>query len=197
MQEFETSLNRLRTDYVDILMIHSVEPNEDISALESGVYKRLALLKDQGGARFIGFSSMNSAEKSKELLEKLDFDMCLLAINPTQYKNFAEIVLPLAYEKNVGVLAMKVLRDIVGKSASAKELIHYALSQHSVSGVCIAHFGIQKLEENTEIIDNVVLKKMSPVAQAELEYRLAPFAGPHALSYAQPGYLDGDFTSRE
>jgi hypothetical protein len=36
----------------------------------------------------MGFSSMNSANKSAELIKALDFDACMLAINPTTCGDF-------------------------------------------------------------------------------------------------------------
>mgnify|MGYP000362529536 CR=1 FL=1 len=38
LKEFERSLKRLRTDYVDFLLIHSIEASEDLAALEKGLY---------------------------------------------------------------------------------------------------------------------------------------------------------------
>lgn len=38
LKEFERSLKRMQTDYVDVLMIHSIEDSEDLEALEKGLY---------------------------------------------------------------------------------------------------------------------------------------------------------------
>ena len=94
MQELETSLTRLKTDYVDVLMIHNVNDNDSISQIADGVYKQMLSLKEQGVIKQIGFSSMSSASKAKDLIRTLDFDVCLLAINATRYGGYAEIVLP-------------------------------------------------------------------------------------------------------
>ena len=75
-------------------------------------------MKEEGLTRFIGFSSMNSAEKSRDLIRRFDVDVCIIAMNPTQYGSFAQVALPAAREKNVGVFAMKVMRNIVGKEAT-------------------------------------------------------------------------------
>lgn len=191
MKEFERSLKRMKTDYVDILLVHSLEKSEDIPALEKGLYAKMRELKEQGAARFIGFSSMNSAEKSREFIEKLHPDVCILAINPTKYGGFKEIALPAARKNNVGTLAMKVMKNVVGKDATAKELMQYALGQEGVSTAVVAHYGIETLIENTDIV-----KKMDNVTsagqdQSALESRLAHMAGPHVLSWARPDYRDG------
>jgi predicted aldo/keto reductase-like oxidoreductase len=193
-REFERSLTRLKTDHVDVLLIHAVVPSDGIAVLEKGVYAMLRRLKEEGSARFIGFSSMDSAARSREAIERLEFDVALLAMNPTQYGGFATETLPAAREKNVGVLAMKVMRDIVGESATPRELLRYALSQNGVAGALVGHHGMPTLEQNIEIVRSIAATPASgkrPVESRRLERRLAPLSGPHALCWARPGYADG------
>ena len=194
MREIDRSLRRMKTDYLDVLMIHSIEPSEDIAALESGVYAELRRLKEEGTVRFIGFSSMNSAEKSREAIVNLDFDVALLAMNPTGYGGFVSDTLPAAHAKNMGVLAMKVMRDIVGATATPTELLRYALSQEGVASALIGHHGMSTFEENVGIIRTLAADEETGMAsreRARLESRLAHLAGPHALCWACPGYVDG------
>jgi len=191
MREVEQSLTRMKTDYIDILMIHSIEKNEDLDVLEAGVYAKMLQLKEEGVARFIGFSSMNSAEKSKAVIERFDIDACILAMNPTQYGHFAQVTLPEARAKNVGVFAMIVMLNIVGKEATARELMQYALGQDGCASACIGHFGMEILEENANIVRELNGVDMSRTEQQDLETRLAHLAGPHRLVWAQPGYFDG------
>jgi predicted aldo/keto reductase-like oxidoreductase len=193
-REFERSLTRMKTDHVDVLLIHAVVPSDGIAVLEKGVYAMLRRLKEEGSARFIGFSSMDSAARSREAIERLEFDVALLAMNPTQYGGFATETLPAAREKNVGVLAMKVMRDIVGESATPRELLRYALSQNGVAGALVGHHGMPTLEQNIEIVRSIAATPasgMRPVESRRLERRLAPLSGPHALCWARPGYVDG------
>ena len=134
---------------------------------------------------------MNSSEKSKELIEKLDLDMCILAMNPTKYGDFAQVALPAANEKNVGVVAMKVMRDLVGNGATPRELLTYALSQQGVASAVIGHVGIETLEENAKLAKEIAAADQTAFASKALENRLAHLAGPHALCWARPDYYDG------
>lgn len=195
-REFERSLQRMKTDYVDVLLIHSIVPSDDVAALEQGVYAMLRRLKEEGSVRFIGFSSMESAERSREAIERLEFDVALLAMNPTGYGGFVTETLPAARAKNVGVLAMKLMRDIVGESATPRELLRYALSQEGVASALVGHHGMGRLEENISIVRALAADAESNMASAErlhLESRLAALGGPHALCWARPGYTDGTF----
>lgn len=191
MRQIETSLKRMKIDYVDVLMLHSVEPSEDLDAFEKGMYPQMLKLKEQGIAKFIGFSSMDSAEKSRDMIERFDMDVALLAMNPTKYGNFAQIALPAARKKNMGVLAMKVMRNVVGKHATPNELLEYALTQDGVSSACIGHFGMKILQENARIVQDIAAAKHTGIDRQKLESRLAHLAGPHALCWARPGYFDG------
>ena len=137
---------------------------------------------------------MDSAERSREVIEKLDFDVALLAMNPTGYGDFVSETLPAAREKNVGVLAMKVMRDIVGTSATPEELLRYALSQEGVATALIGHHGMATMEENIGIVRSLgteATADMTGPERAYLESRLAHLAGPHTLCWARPGYVDG------
>ncbi len=190
-KECERSLKRMNTDYLDILMMHSVEKDEDLAAFEKGPYREMLKMKDEGLVRFIGFSSMNSAEKSRQILETLDMDVVILAMNATKYGDFAEKALPAARARNVGVLAMKVMRNLVGKAATAEELMKYALTQEGVASACVGHFGMKTLEENVRIAQKFTASEAVAFDRRALEERLSPLGGPHNLCWARPGYFDG------
>jgi aryl-alcohol dehydrogenase-like predicted oxidoreductase len=190
MREVETSLKRMKIDYLDVLMIHSIEPSEDLAGLEKGVYKQLLRLKEEGVTRFIGFSSMNSAPRSKELIENLDVDVAILAMNPTKYGNFAKVALPAARKNNVGTLAMKVTRDLLGNGTTPGELMQYALTQEGVASAVIGHYGMDVLEENIRLAKELGTDGNAAFDHRSLENRLAHLAGPHALCWARPEYRD-------
>ncbi len=191
LEEFERSLKRMKTDYVDILLIHSIEKSEDLSALEKGLMKEMNRLKAAGQARFIGFSCMNSAQKSKEMMQAFDIDVCMLAMNATQYGDFAEIAMPTAIEKNVGVIAMKLMKGIVGAHASASECLRYGWTQPGVASTVIGHYGMDNLAENVRLAQAFDNNKIAWLDRSELEQRLKPLAGPHALVWARADYYDG------
>ncbi|HYK91813.1 MAG TPA: aldo/keto reductase [Acidobacteriota bacterium] len=191
-KEFDRSLQRLNMDYVDLLLIHSIEESEDIAALEKGVYKMLMKLKEEKLTRFAGFSSMNSAARSKELLEKLDVDVAILAMNPTKYGDFAKVALPVARAKKVGVIAMKLMRDIVGESAKPAELLHYAWTLPGVASAVVGHVKMSQFEENLQHAQSFTADKAAAFDRRRLELRLSHLAGPHALCWARPGYRDSN-----
>lgn len=189
--EFERSLKRLKMDYVDFLLIHSIEESEDIPTLEKGVYRSMLKLKEEKVARFIGFSSMNSASKSKELMEKLDVDVAILALNPTKYGDFAKVALPVAREKRVGVVAMKLMRDVVEQGAKPAEMLYYAWTQPGVAAAVVGHVKIDQLEANLRDAQSFTPDTAASFDRRAVEMSVAHLAGPHALRWARPDYRDG------
>ncbi len=187
----DDSLKNMKTDYLDFLLIHAINNKDTVADIEKGVYKEIVDLKNQGIVKYIGFSSMDSAERSRDLLMNLDFDVAMLAINPTKYRNYAEIALPVAREKGVGVIAIKVLRDLVGKDAKASELFEYVWTDSNVTAAMVGHFGMKLFDENIKLAVKYGKTHEAGIIRKEIESRLASYAGPHALCWARPGYRDG------
>ena len=190
-RSLESSLKNFKTDHLDILMIHGITLDDNISEIEKGLYKTMLSFKGEGMVRNIGFSCMNDPEHGRDLLEKLDFDVTLVTMNATKYGGFAETILPAARKKNMGVIAMKLMRDIVGEAATPKELLEYAWTQEGVATATVGHWGIKTLQENIRIAQEYVETPVAQVDREELENRLASYAGPHALCWARPDYRDG------
>jgi predicted aldo/keto reductase-like oxidoreductase len=189
--EFEGSLRRLRTDHVDFLLIHAIKPEDKLSDIAEGTYKLLQLLKAEKMVRYIGFSSMDSAERSKELIDNLDFDLTLLAMNPTNYGNFIDVALPAARKKNLGTIAMKVMRDIVNDYAGPKELLEYVWDKSGVHCAVVAMTGMDPLKQNLDLAMNYSEGGQVGQKMYDLEKRLAPLASSSQLVYSKPGYYDG------
>jgi len=149
-------------------------------------------LKSEGTAKFIGFSSMRSAAASKNFIEQLDPDIALVAMNATRYAGFAKLTLKPAVKKNVGVIAMKTVRGLVGrKGVKAVNLLQYVLDKEGVASAVVGHYGMDVLEENVKIVKQLAKRrKMTPAARKKLESACAPYANPNALAWARSDYRD-------
>jgi len=108
-------LERLQTDYIDCLMMHSPDTVEMIKT--PGFHEAMKQLKSEGRLRHVGISNhgtnhvLVSKDSMKTVLTAaaLDgrFDVFLLAYNFIQEDNGAE-VLEICKEKNIGTTLMKV-----------------------------------------------------------------------------------------
>lgn len=190
-EEIEGSLSRLKTDYIDIILIHAINDSDDVSVIEKGIYKELTDMKRSGMIRNIGFSSMDSAQRSKDMLDNLDIDVALLAMNATKYGDYAKVALPSAIKQNTGVIAMKVMRNIVGKGVSVEDLLGYAWGHEGVASALIAHYGMDPLKDNIQHAMKFQEDSLASLDRAKQESILAEHAGPQTLCWARPGYVDG------
>ena len=79
---FDDQLRRLRTDYLDIGMIHYVDGEEDFREVFTGPVIELAQqLKREGKIRYIGLSSHNPAV-AIQAVESGSIDVLMFSINP-------------------------------------------------------------------------------------------------------------------
>ena len=97
-----------------------------------------------------------------------------------------------ALDFDVTLVAMKLIRDIVGEAAAPKELLEYAWTQKGVASATVGHWGIETLQENLKIVQEYVGDPMAQLDREKLENRLASYAGPHTLRWERPGYNDGN-----
>lgn len=190
LRSVEQSLTLLQTDYLDLIQIHSLNDLVDLDRMggPNGAVAALQQLTDQKLARFIGITGHNDGAAMTEALRRHDFDTVLMALNAAQSANpiaarkmtaipaFEESVLPLALQKNLGVLSMKVMGQgmLVGNGAgraSYAELLQFNLSQ-PVACVVIGCEQVARLEENAQAALNFT--PMSESAKQKLQEKVAP-----------------------
>jgi predicted aldo/keto reductase-like oxidoreductase len=89
-QSFEDLLRRLRTDYIDVGMIHYVDSEEDLDGVFGGPILAYAKeLKQQGIIRAIGMSSHNP-NVARKAVESGEIDVLMFSINPAYDMEAAE-----------------------------------------------------------------------------------------------------------
>ena len=155
MEEIEISLKTLKTDYLDLYCMHGIDRIDQVKTLlsSSGGYKAFVKLKDEGVAQNIGFSYHKWNEASKESFEKFDVDAVLCPLNASRYSGNEENFLPLALERNVGVIAIKTTGQnaLLGNgNVTGTELVRYALSL-PISLASVGIDGYATLESCAEI----------------------------------------------
>ncbi len=190
LRSVETSLKFLQTDYVDLIQIHSLSNLDDLEriASASGVLAAIRELKEQKVARFIGITGHNDGAAMAEALRRYDFDTVLMALNAAQSANpvaqrkmapipaFESAALPVALQKNIGILSMKVMGQgmLVGSGAgraSPAELLQFNLSQ-PVASVIIGCEQLAPLEQNIQAAMNFT--PMGESGKQKLQEKVAP-----------------------
>ncbi|MDP2955820.1 MAG: aldo/keto reductase [Longimicrobiales bacterium] len=107
MREIERSLERMNTDYLDLVLHHNLgDGSVDEVAGPQGAERALREMVDQGVVRFKGFST-HLPQVALDGMARLQPHGIQLPINATRVPDFEPEVLPEAARRGVGVIAMK------------------------------------------------------------------------------------------
>ncbi|MBD3308522.1 aldo/keto reductase [candidate division KSB3 bacterium] len=110
------SLKNLHTDHVDILFMHHVQTAEELDQIlaDDGALRAAEDARAKGQTRFIGITNHGHPQILMQALHAYPFDVIMTTFNYFDQCNFPaleEELLPLAQEKDVGIVGMKALAD--------------------------------------------------------------------------------------
>src|SRR5271165_994043 len=112
MRMIEKSLQLLQTDHVDLWQLHDVGTMYDVDQIfaKGGAMEALVEMQQQKVVRYLGITGHYRPDALMECIHRHDFDTILMAVNaadPHHY-SFNEKLLPLAVEKQMGIIGMKI-----------------------------------------------------------------------------------------
>ena len=193
LRDFETSLEELQTDYIDLYHIHSLQPGQDgdMSALEDGCARAARRLKDEGAIGHFGITGHSGAGVLIKAINALDPDavMTVLTVTREDDGRYEDELLPLARERNMGVIAMKTVRRGRDADELGTELMRYPLS---LPGVHVANVGfdaIAHLETNAAMARGFV--PMDADRREQFARRAGAAVAGVPAPWERPGYVDG------
>jgi len=179
-RELERSLKRLNTDYLDLWQLHHVSFEQELDKIFSkdGAAKALQEAKAQKLIRFAGISGHHEPDIIAEGLRRYPFDTTLICINAADKHHprpFIPTVLPVARQKGVGVIAMKVPAYgrlfKPGVLDGMHQAMGYTLSQPGVHCCIIAAETVAQLESNVEVAR--AFQPLNEASLAQIEQRTA------------------------
>jgi aryl-alcohol dehydrogenase-like predicted oxidoreductase len=110
--ELRRSLERLRTDHLDLYQFHAVTSMAEVETITGpgGALEAFTQAREQGLIRYIGFSA-HSERAALALLDRFAFDSILYPVNWVCWYqgNFGPAVVAKAQEQGIGILALKAL----------------------------------------------------------------------------------------
>ena len=202
--DLEASLRRLKTDQLDLWLIHSVNSVRDVEdRIKEGVLDVFLKAKKEGKTRHIGFSGHVTPEAHKRLLEiSPDMEACMLPVNLVDpgYNSFIKEVIPVLQQKHKGIIAMKTLagggffgggfegmahqQERVMDYISVKDAIHFAFSM-PVSVLVSGPDNAEMLKEKIGFARSY--SGMDEQKAEELISRVAKFANTRVEYYKREG----------
>jgi aryl-alcohol dehydrogenase-like predicted oxidoreductase len=183
------TLTNMRTDHLDLWQVHDVRERGEVEEIfgPGGAIEAFREAKKKGMTRFIGVTGHHDPDVIRLCIERFDFDTVLMPVNPAEpaHRGFPETVLPLARERDMGIIGMKTyFRGFASRLpwyTSMEPFFRFALSQ-PLSTAVIGCDTIAQLEENVRFAESFV--PMSVEEQRKLERDIAPFA--RQLMYYKP-----------
>ena len=156
IKQFETSLHRLKLDYVDILHLHGASSRED--TLNDTYLTALTKMRKQGKARFLGLSThSNQPEVIRAAIESKIYDVVLTSYN-FRLDNLRDNTDAIAEANHagLGIIAMKTMagaywdkegKDPINTKAALKFVLQNENIHTTIPGVRAFH----ELEDNFEV----------------------------------------------
>jgi len=113
LKNLEVSLNLLDTDHIDTWQLHDVGIQEDIDQIfgKGGAIEALIQARDQKMVRHLGVTGRFRPDALMECIRRFEFDTVLMGVNAADkyYYSFEKELLPMAVEKQMGIIGMKVM----------------------------------------------------------------------------------------
>ena len=191
LRMIEQSLKLLQTDRLDLWQLHDVGMMEDVDKIfaKGGAMEALLQTREQKMVRYLGVTGHFRPDALMEAIRRHPFDTILMALNAADphHFSFMEQLLPLAVEKQMGIIGMK----IPGRSRllaswtpppveqqrhswegaviattpgplTMREAMYYSLS-HPVSTVIVGCDSVAQLEENVQLA-----REFTPLSQHQM-----------------------------
>src|SRR5271166_1654187 len=183
----DQSLKLLNTDHLDAWQLHHIDSKDDVDRIfgKGGAIEAFQHAREQKMVRFLGVTGHRDPDLLIQCLERFPFDQILMALNAADkhHLSFQEKLLPLAVEKQIGIIGMKIPArgrilanwkpdphhqsgfegNAQGPGTLAmKEALYYVLSQ-PVSTVIIGCDTIAQLEENVQFA-----RDFTPLSERQL-----------------------------
>lgn len=177
LRMIEKSLQLLQTDHVDLWQLHDIGTLFDVNQIfaKGGAMEALLEMQEQKVVRHLGITGHYRPDALIECIKRHPFDTVLMAISaadPHHYSFNAEL-LPLAVEKQMGIVGMKIpgrsrlltswkppsidaqkhswegmnIQTALPGTLTMREAVYYALSR-PVSTIIVGCDTIAQLEEN-------------------------------------------------
>jgi len=191
LRMIEKSLTLLNTDHVDLWQLHDIGLPEDVNAIfaQGGAMEALLEMQQQKVVRYLGVTGHYRPEALIDAINRHPFDAILMALNAadSHIHSFQEQLLPLAVEKQMGIIGMKVPSRgrllaswtpppveqqhhmwegsaIATRSGvlNMRQAMHFTLS-HPVSTIIVGCDNLAQLEENLQIARN-----FTPLSQSQM-----------------------------
>jgi predicted aldo/keto reductase-like oxidoreductase len=167
---FDEQLKRLRTDTIDMYLLHALNKNSWKTVQDCNILQFLDTVRDAGKIRFAGFSFHDELPLFKEIVDAYPWTFCLIHLNYVDDDYQAGIKgLEYAHKKGMAVVIMEPLRG--GKLANNVPEGILEIVRQSGNTKTPAEFAFRWLFNRPEV--SCILSGMSSMEQVKENIKLA------------------------
>jgi len=178
----EGTLRKLRTDYLDVYMIHGIGPGSWDTVKERKVIETYEKLRAEGMIKTIGFSYHGNYDNFKEVISAYDWGMCLVQQNMIDFdREVTDRVYELMAGRGTALAVMEPLRggglagapeqvrkvyEDSGKTWSPSEwAFRYLIDRPEVSVIVSGMSTLEQLKENIAVFskDDAAPGRLTPL----------------------------------
>ncbi len=179
IRDVETSLSKLRTDYIDVIQLHSLTDRDRVFIPETR--EALLELRKQGKVRFFGVTThTNQAEVLKAITDDTAkfFDVALVAYNFKSGPELKEAIAKAA-KSGVGIVAMKTQAggyktEALGSISHHQAALKWVLQDQNVACAIPGMKDMSMLQESLSVMGMKLTKKESMILDRYAD-AIAPF----------------------
>jgi hypothetical protein len=140
LRMLDKSLELLQTDHLDLWQLHDLGTLAEIETIfgKGGAMEALLQAREQKLVRYLGVTGHYRPDALMEAIQRHPFDTILMAVNAADkfHYSFMERLLPLAVEKQMGIIGMKV--PARGRLLSSWTPPSLEQQKHSWEGVVVS-----------------------------------------------------------
>jgi predicted aldo/keto reductase-like oxidoreductase len=184
---FETQLERLDDDVIDMYLIHNIDDDHIDIIRELNSYDYVKSLRDSGRVKHLGFSYHGkTTEFFKETIDSFDWDFCQIQLNYMDAEIQAGVEgLKYAGEKGVPVVIMEPLKG--GKLTGRVPDRIQALWDSAPVKRTPAEWGLRWVADFPEVL--TILSGMTTMEQLDENLRILSDAEPNSLTEGELGLI--------
>ena len=183
----DEQLGKLSTSYVDFYLLHSLGRQSWQRMKDLGALEFLRRIRQDGRARYVGFSFHDDVKIFKEIVDGYDWAMCQIQYNYfDEHYQAGKEGLRYAASKGLGVVVMEPLRG--GKLTGAIPAEVQGLWDSAAQRRTPAEWALRWVWNHPEV--STALSGVSAMAQIEENILIADNAAPNSLTPAHLELID-------
>lgn len=192
-RDLEGSLKRLRTDYVNEWRVHNIMRPDDLESVfaKGGALEALIEAKEQGLIRKISISGHTDPRLLTEAIRRFPFDSALVALSALDHfiYSFAHEFVPMAVDKGVAIIGMKVMA-MGHLSPWLEKALHYTWSL-PVSTAVLGVSKMSELEADLEAVER--FEPMNDIDRLQLFQEILPLVRADILRWKAGEWMSGEW----